>query len=69
MISAFQLQKTIVAPQLTTVLGWMWSLGQFSTSQHHISAFSKCSPPHTVKGLSSFLGVYNVLSQVIRGFI
>ena len=58
--------KTIICPQSTTILGWIWSQGQLSASPHRIATLSTCSYPETVRQLRSFIGAYKVLSRVIR---
>ena len=48
--------KTTICPRTTTILGWTWSEGRISASQHRISILSSCSNPETVFGLGPFLG-------------
>ena len=57
--------KTEIAPQQTTILGWLWSNGSLSALPHRISSLSTCSKPVTVKNMRSFLGAYKFLSRVI----
>jgi hypothetical protein len=58
-------KKTIVCPQTTTVLGWIWSSGSLRASPHRISTLSQCALPQTVRAMRSFLGAYKILSRVI----
>ncbi len=60
--------KTIIYPQSTTTLGWIWSSGTISASPHKISTLVSVDPPATVRGLRSFIGAYKVLSRVLRGY-
>ena len=48
--------KTVVCPITTTVLGWIWSAGSITVSQHKISPLATCDKPTTVKGLRSWCG-------------
>lgn len=57
--------KTIICPRSTTVLGWIWSQGTLSASQHRIAVLSSCDPPDSVKGLRSYIGAYKMLSRVL----
>ena len=60
--------KTVVFPQSTVVLGWIWSSGTIQASPHRVSALSIAEPPQTVRALRSFIGAYKVLSRVIKGY-
>ena len=57
--------KTTICPQSTTILGWVWTQGQLSASQHRVATLSSCPPPDTVRGLRSFIGAYKALSRVL----
>ena len=57
--------KTIICPRTTTILGWTWSEGKISVSQHKIATLASCKLPDTVTGLRSFLGAYKILGRVI----
>ena len=57
--------ETVICPQTTTILGWIWSQGSLSASPHCIAALATCSPPESVKGMCSFIGAYKVLSYVL----
>ncbi|KAK3083239.1 hypothetical protein FSP39_017533 [Pinctada imbricata] len=57
--------KTIVCPRTATILGWTWSEGRISASQHKIATLASCKLPETVTGLRSFLGAYKILGRVI----
>ena len=57
--------KTEIAPQQTTILGWLWSNGSISALPHRISSLSTCSKPSTVKDMRSFIGAYKFLSRVL----
>ena len=57
--------KTVVCPQSTTILGWIWSQGTLHASPHRIAALALCSPPTTVKGMRSFIGAYKMLARVL----
>ena len=58
---------TIICLHSTTILGWIWTEGHLSASSHRIATLSSCPPPPpgTVRGLWSFIGVYNVLGRVL----
>ena len=47
--------KTTICPQSTTILGWVWTQGQLSASQHRVATLSSCPRPDTVRGLRSLL--------------
>ena len=57
--------KTTICPQSTTILGWVWTQGQLSASQHRVVTLSSCPPPDTVRGLRSFIGAYKAISRVL----
>ena len=57
--------KTVICPRSTTILGWVWTQGCLSASQHRIATLSSCSPPVTVRGLRSFIGAYKILGRVL----
>ena len=57
--------KTIIAPQSTTILGWIWSQGTLSASPHRVAVLASTAPPTTVHGLRSFIGAYKVLGRVL----
>ena len=57
--------KTTICPQSTTILGWVWTQGQLSASQHRVATLSSCPPLDTVRGLRSFIGAYKALSRVL----
>ena len=48
--------KTVICPITTTVLGWIWSSGSISVSQHKINPLTQCDLPVTVKGLRGWCG-------------
>ncbi len=57
--------KTIVCPQKTVILGWIWSKGTLQASPHRIATLASCSPPSKVGSMRSFIGAYKVLARVI----
>ena len=57
--------KTIICPQRTTILGWIWNEGKISASPHRIAVLSSCQKPENVRGLRSFIGAYKVLGRVL----
>lgn len=57
--------STVICPNSTTVLGWVWSQGTLSASPHRISVLSSCPLPTTVKDMRSFIGSYKVLGRVL----
>jgi hypothetical protein len=57
--------QTVINPKSTTILGWIWSQGTLSASQHRIAPLANCDMPTTVKQLRSFIGAYQVLARVI----
>ena len=59
--------KTIINPQSTTILGWVWNSGTLSASPHRIATLASCPPPDTVTQMRSFIGAFKVLSRVIPG--
>ena len=59
--------KTIINPQSTTTLGWIWNCGTLSASPHRIAALASCPEPDTVARMRSFIGAFKVLSRVIPG--
>ena len=59
--------KTIINPQSTTILGWIWNSGTLSASPHRIAALASCPEPDTVTRLRSFIGAFKVLFRVIPG--
>lgn len=58
--------KTVIAPQQTVILGWVWRLGTLQASPHRIATLSTCPIPSTVNGLRSFIGAFKVLARVIQ---
>ena len=58
--------KTVICPQKTVILGWIWSNGTLCASPHSIATLSSCSPPSKVGGMRSFIGAYKVLARVIQ---
>ena len=59
--------KTIINPQSTTILGWIWNCGTLSASPHRIASLASCPAPDTVARMRSFIGAFKVLSRVIPG--
>ena len=59
--------KTIINPQSTTILGWVWNSGTLSASPHRIAALASCPEPDTVTRMRSFIGAFKVLSHFIPG--
>ena len=59
--------ETIINPQSTTILGWVWNSGTLSASPHRIAALASCPEPDTVTRMRSFIGAFKVLSLVIPG--
>ena len=59
--------KTIINPQSTTILGWVWNSGTLSASPHRIAALASCPEPDTVTRMRSSIGAFKVLSRVIPG--
>ena len=57
--------KSIIYPNTTTVLGWVWSQGTLSASPHRIGVLSSCLLPTTVKNMRSLIGSYKVLGRVL----
>ena len=57
--------KTEICPARTTILGWIWSEGSISISQHKLNPLIQCEPPKTVKGLRSWIGAYKHLKACI----
>ncbi|KAL9978907.1 hypothetical protein ACROYT_G016491 [Oculina patagonica] len=59
--------KTVINPQSTTILGWIWNCGTLSASPHRIAALASCPAPDTVARMRSFIGAFKVFSRVIPG--
>ena len=59
--------KTVILPASTSVLGWIWSQGTLTASDHQVSPLIKADPPKTVRELRSFIGAFKALSKVIEG--
>ena len=59
--------KTIINPQTTTILGWVWNSGTLQASSHRIAALASCPEPDTVSQMRSFIGAFKVLARVIPG--
>jgi len=59
--------KTIVNPQSTTILAWVWNSSTLSASPHRIAAHASCPEPDTVAQRRSFIGAFKVLPHVIPG--
>jgi hypothetical protein len=59
--------KTVICPQSTTILGWVWKDGQISASPHKVAVLSTCPPPSTVRDLRAFIGAYKMLARVLPG--
>ena len=57
--------KTIICPEMATILGWRWSSGTLSATPHRVSALASCQQPKTVRQLRSFVGAYKVLARVL----
>ena len=57
--------KTVIAPDKTAILGWIWENGYIRADPHKIATLSSCTRPTTTKGLRSFLGAYKVLARVL----
>ena len=62
--------KTVICPQSTTILGWVWSQGTIKASPHRISALAAVDPANltTVGQLRSFIGSYKFLSRVLKSY-
>ena len=60
--------KTIIGPNSTNVLGWIWRSGTITASPHRVACLASVQPPDTVRGLRSFIGAYKVLSRVLKGY-
>lgn len=59
--------KTVIAPTVAQILGWMWNNGSISASVHKISPLISCNPPETVTALRSYVGAFKVFNRIIRG--
>ena len=57
--------KTVLAPKSTVVLGWVWTSGNLSPSQHKISPLINTDPPKTCTSMRSFIGAYKDLARAI----
>ena len=59
--------KTIIFPTTTQILGWNWSNGSISASEHKISPLVTCEEPKTVTDLRSFIGAYKFFNRLVKG--
>jgi hypothetical protein len=59
--------KTIIAPTIAQILGWMWNNGTITASVHKISPLITCKPPETVTALRSYVGAFKVFNRIVRG--
>ena len=59
--------KTVINPQSTALLGWVWNCGTLRASPHRIAALASCPEPDTVSRMRSFIGAFKVLSRVLPG--
>ena len=57
--------KTVICPQQTVSLGWVWRGGTLSASTHKVAPLASCEPPKTCTRMRSFLGAFKALSQCI----
>ena len=58
-------QKTVIAPKSTVILGWVWSSGTLSPSQHKICPLINTKPPKTCTAMRSFIVAYKDLARAI----
>lgn len=57
--------KTVICPITTVVLGWVWSAGTISVSQHKLNPLTIVDKPPTVKGLRGWLGAVKHIKECI----
>ena len=57
--------KTVVCPEKTTVLGWIWSNGTLSPSSHKISPLVSTDLLKTCSSMRSYIGAYKALARCI----
>jgi hypothetical protein len=57
--------KTVICPITTTILGWIWSSGSISASQHKITPLATSHKPKTVTALRSWCGAFKHLKACI----
>ena len=57
--------KTEICPKETEILGWVWSYGRLSPSEHKLSPLSMCEIPKTIKQLRSYIRAFKVISRCI----
>ena len=57
--------KTIVCPESTLVLGWVWRSGTIAVSSHKLSPLATVDFPATCSAMRSFIGAYKALSRCI----
>lgn len=60
--------KTVINPQETVILGWVWKNGNISPSPHRLSTLAHSEPPSTIKGLRSWLGAVKHIKQCIQNY-
>ena len=57
--------KTIICPESTLVLGWIWCSGTIAASSHKLSPLAVVDFPATCSAMRSFVGAYKALSRCI----
>ena len=57
--------KTVICPESTIVLGWVWCSGTIAVSAHKISPLVKIDTPITCSAMRSFIGAYKAISRCI----
>ena len=59
--------KTVINPQTTTNLGWVWKSGTSQASSHHFGTITSCPEPDTVGQMRFFIGAFKMLAYIIPG--
>ena len=57
--------KTIICPESTLILGWVWCSGTITVSSHKLSPLVTVDFPVTCSAMRSFIGAYKALSRCI----
>ena len=59
--------KTVINPQTTTNLGWVWKSGTSQASSHHFGTITSCPKPDTIGQMRFFIGAFKMLAYIIPG--
>ena len=57
--------KTVINPQTTTNLGWVWKSGTSQASSHHFATLTSCPERDTIGQLNFLFGALKMLTCII----